>query len=154
MFAEEGGTEASPIVVAREAAAAGVEGITLLGGEPFAQAAGCAELASLCHEADLSVMVFTGYTLAEIESRDGEPGVRALLDQADLLVDGRFELAAIDTTRRWIGSRNQTLHFRSPRYSPDDPRFRAPDTAEIRLTRAALTMNGWPGLLPKLPGAR
>src|ERR1700679_153734 len=39
-----------------------IEGITLLGGEPFAHAGGAAALAEAAHDLDLSVMVFTGYT--------------------------------------------------------------------------------------------
>src|SRR5438309_11417506 len=40
----------------------GVEGITLLGGEPLAHAAGASRLARAVRERGLSVMVFTGYT--------------------------------------------------------------------------------------------
>src|SRR5947209_16868402 len=43
-----------------------VEGITLLGGEPLAHAAGAAALARATRELSLSVMVFSGYTLEEI----------------------------------------------------------------------------------------
>src|SRR5436305_1949821 len=41
------------------------EGITLLGGEPLAHAAGAAALARALRRHGLSVMVFTGYTLEE-----------------------------------------------------------------------------------------
>src|SRR5437879_4846567 len=37
----------------------GLEGITLLGGEPLAHAAGATALARMAHELDLDVMVFT-----------------------------------------------------------------------------------------------
>src|SRR5271155_5410540 len=42
---------------------AGIEGITLLGGEPLAHAAGAAALAGAVQGLGLTVMVFTGYTL-------------------------------------------------------------------------------------------
>ena len=45
-----------------------VEGITLLGGEPFEQAAGLAELARRAHASGLTVMVFSGFTLEETVS--------------------------------------------------------------------------------------
>src|SRR6266513_220065 len=48
-----------------EARAQGIEGITLLGGEPLAHAAGAAVLAMAARERGLSVMVFTGYTIEE-----------------------------------------------------------------------------------------
>jgi anaerobic ribonucleoside-triphosphate reductase activating protein len=178
MFADEGGTPFDPEALAMEAvrAAAGgsIEGVTLLGGEPFAQAAACARFAMVARAHGLSVMVFTGYTLAELEAhRDGvrsldarnatrddahdphdAPEVAALLDVCDLLVDGRFEQGAQDTSRRWVGSRNQVMHFRTGRYSPSDPRFAAPNTAELRLVGGSLTMNGWPALVPELELAR
>src|SRR5688572_13495196 len=40
----------------------GIEGVTLLGGEPFAHAEGAAELAERVQAAGLSVMIFSGYT--------------------------------------------------------------------------------------------
>jgi anaerobic ribonucleoside-triphosphate reductase activating protein len=151
MFPSEGGTAIDPAELARRASAtADIEGVSLLGGEPFAQAEACAAFARLACNAGLSVMVFSGYTLAELEARRDEPGTTALLGACDLLVDGRFEQALLDTSRRWIGSRNQVLHFRTDRYAPDDPRFRARNTAELRLAGGELSMNGWPGLVPRV----
>jgi anaerobic ribonucleoside-triphosphate reductase activating protein len=158
MFATEGGTVVAAAELARRAAETpDIEGVSLLGGEPFAQAEGSARFASLARASGLSVMVFTGYTLAELEARSAGAeaeaegrAVKELLEATDLLVDGRFERDALDTTRRWIGSKNQVLHFRTKRYDPSDPRLSGANTAEIRLTRTELTMNGWPGLLPHL----
>src|SRR5882672_8624702 len=62
-----------------------VEGITLLGGEPLAHAAGAAALAREARWRGLSVMVFTGYTLTEAEGLP-EPAVAELLGLTDLLV--------------------------------------------------------------------
>jgi len=149
MFTTQGGTLVSPNSLVERACESDVEGITLLGGEPFAQASACAKLALYARARGLSVMVFTGYTLAELESRValGEAFVAELLGACDLLVDGRFERDDLDTSRRWIGSKNQRMHFRTDRYAPFDPRFAMPNTAEIRLTRGELTMNGWPALV-------
>ena len=47
---------------------------------------------------------------------------------------------------RWIGSANQRVHFLSERYSPDDPRWRLPNTLEIRLEGGAVTINGFPSM--------
>jgi anaerobic ribonucleoside-triphosphate reductase activating protein len=153
MFPAEGGTLVAPAeLAARAASMEGIEGISLLGGEPFAQAADCAQFARLVREAGLSVMVFTGYTLAELDARRErqEEGVSDLLAACDLLVDGRFEREQLDSGRRWVGSRNQVVHFLSARYSPKDPRFALPNSAELRLMGGALVMNGWPGLVPEL----
>ena len=130
-----------------EACAAGVEGISLLGGEPFAQAQGLAALAEGVRARGLSVMIFSGYTLAELQAQG--PAAARLLAAADLLVDGRFEARARSHSRRFIGSDNQVLHFLTPRYQPDDPRLRGGNTLELRLRGGELTLNGWPVLGPR-----
>src|SRR5262249_22016160 len=68
----------------------GVEGITLLGGEPLAHATAGAALAKLVRERGLSVMVFSGYTLDETNALP-DLAVRELLALTDILVDGRYE---------------------------------------------------------------
>jgi anaerobic ribonucleoside-triphosphate reductase activating protein len=132
-----------PCDLARQAIAAGVEGVSLLGGEPFAQARGLAALAAQVREAGLSVMVFSGYTLAELRAA-GDPAVATLLARTDLLVDGRYKASRRTTSRRWIGSDNQVLHFLTDRYAPDDPRFAGPNHLEIRVRRGVVTVNGFP----------
>src|SRR6059036_1321098 len=46
----------------------GIEGITLLGGEPLAHAVGAAALARETRGLGLTIMVFTGYTLEQARS--------------------------------------------------------------------------------------
>jgi len=133
----------TPESLIAEAIQAGVEGVSLLGGEPFAQAQALAVVAEGVQAAGLTVMIFSGYTLAELRARR-EPEVARLLAATDLLVDGRFDAKARSDRRRYIGSDNQGLHFLSDRYRPDDPRLRGPQHLEIRLRRGELTVNGWP----------
>src|ERR1043166_5311615 len=61
-----GGTRRSVAEIVSEVEEAarthGVEGVTLLGGEPLAHAAGAAVLARALRERELTVMVFSGYT--------------------------------------------------------------------------------------------
>src|SRR4051812_43260904 len=45
----------------------GVEGISLLGGEPTAQAEGASFLATQVRKSGLSVMVYSGFTLEELQ---------------------------------------------------------------------------------------
>jgi anaerobic ribonucleoside-triphosphate reductase activating protein len=132
-----------------------IEGLTFGGGEPFAQAREAAELALRARQADLSVMVFSGYTLGEIEASP-DPAIAELLAACDLLVDGRFDRARPERRRRWIGSTNQELHFLSSRYDPADACFRSANSVEIRLRRGELEVNGWPGAfeLGRRGGAR
>jgi anaerobic ribonucleoside-triphosphate reductase activating protein len=124
---------------------AGVEGITLLGGEPFEQAAGCAEFARLAKARGLTVMVFSGYARDELA---GRPDAAALLAEIDLLVDGRYDRTKPEPPppvgRRWIGSANQTMHYLTSAYSADDPRMRTSNTIEIRVSASGIKINGWP----------
>lgn len=115
-----------------------LEGISVLGGEPFEQHEALAELCARVRAAGLSVMIYSGYSLAELTARQVD------LSHVDLLVDGRFEQDKPETRRRWIGSTNQTMHFLSPRYSQDDARFSTPNTVELRFVNGQLTINGWP----------
>jgi anaerobic ribonucleoside-triphosphate reductase activating protein len=49
-----------------------------------------------------------------------------------------------DSTRRWIGSTNQRIHFLTDRYSADDPRWYKSNTQELRLVHGEIIMNGFP----------
>jgi anaerobic ribonucleoside-triphosphate reductase activating protein len=121
----------------------GIEGITLLGGEPMAQADSAAPLARLVQARGLSVMVFSGFTLEELrESRDS--AVHELLAHTDILVDGPYRRDLPENRRRWIGSANQRVFFLSSRYRADDPRWMLPNTLEIRLSGLELKINGFP----------
>ena len=144
MFDERRGEPMTPADLAARIPAT-VEGITLLGGEPFEQAAEAAEFARLAKARGLTIMVFSGYTLAEIHAR---PDSAALLDQVDLLVDGRYDRDKPEPKppegRRWIGSANQTMHYLTSAYSADDPQMRAANTIEIRISAKSLLVNGWP----------
>ena len=121
----------------------GVEGVTLLGGEPLTHAAGAAALARAVRQRGLTVMVFSGYTLEEAR-RMPDPAVADLLSLTDILVDGPYLREQPEARRRWIGSANQRIHFLSDRYRADDPRWLLPNTLEIRLRGTELTVNGFP----------
>jgi anaerobic ribonucleoside-triphosphate reductase activating protein len=109
----------------------------------LAHAAGAAALARAVCERGLSVMVFSGYTLEEARMLP-DPAVAELLSLTDILVDGPYLRDLPETRRRWIGSANQRIHFLSERYRADDPRWLLPNTLEIRLRGAELTVNGFP----------
>jgi anaerobic ribonucleoside-triphosphate reductase activating protein len=126
-----------------EAREQGIEGITLLGGEPLAHAAGAAALATAVRERGLSVMVFSGYTIEQARGMP-DPHVDTLLAHTDILVDGPYVRELPDTTRRWVGSTNQRIHFFSDRYQADDPCWREPNTLEIRVRGAEIAVNGFP----------
>lgn len=64
-----------------------IEGVSFIGGEPFLQAKGFAELAKWCRDQGLSVLVFSGYTYDEINTLD-IAGSSDLLRYIDVLIDG------------------------------------------------------------------
>ncbi len=85
-----------------------LDGITLSGGEPFLQAAACAELARRAHEKGLNVWTFTGYLYEDLlQMAQVDPAVEALLSQTDVLVDGPFLLAERSLELLYKGSKNQ-----------------------------------------------
>jgi anaerobic ribonucleoside-triphosphate reductase activating protein len=121
----------------------GIEGITLLGGEPLAHTAGAAALARGTRALGLSVMVFSGYTLERARELP-DPAVADLLAATDILVDGPYVRELPDRERRWVGSTNQRIHFLSNHYRADDPCWRQPNTLEIRLRGGELSVSGFP----------
>lgn len=121
----------------------GIEGITLLGGEPFAHAEPAAALAAEARNLGLSVMVFSGYTIEHLRTTI-DPHAAALLARTDILVDGQYLRDQPDTTRRWIGSTNQRIHFLTGRYRADDPCWQKRNTLEIRVRGNEVTVNGFP----------
>ncbi|HYV37487.1 MAG TPA: 4Fe-4S cluster-binding domain-containing protein [Gemmataceae bacterium] len=121
----------------------GIEGITLLGGEPTSHAAGASRLAKQVRAWNLSVMVFSGFTLEELKKRQ-DPKIEELLAHTDILVDGPYRRDLPEKQRRWIGSANQRIFFLTDRYRADDPCWRMPNTLEIRLVGSAVSVNGFP----------
>jgi len=120
----------------------GVEGITLLGGEPTAHALAAVALARAARELNLSVMTFSGFTLEQLREA-ADPAVGELIALTDILVDGPYDREQPDTERRWIGSRNQRIHFLTPRYSYDE-QWRQKNTLEIRVDKDGISVNGFP----------
>ena len=118
-----------------------VEGITLLGGEPFDQAPALAELAAAARGEHLGVITFTGYRYETL--RVGRvPGWLDLLSMTDLLVDGPYVERLRDTSRPLVGSANQRFIHLTDRYR-GSPMLT--DRVELRIRRdGSVAVNGWP----------
>lgn len=87
-----------------------VQGLSLLGGEPFLNTQVCLDVVHRLraeHGRAKDVWCWTGYTLEELLT--GSADKRDLLGELDVLVDGRFELAQRDLSRAFRGSRNQRV---------------------------------------------
>lgn len=96
-----------------------IEGITILGGEPFEQVEAVSKLASKVKQMGLSVVTFTGYMHEELQS-DTKEYTKMLLENTDLLIAGPYRKEKFDLSRPWVGSSNQQYHFLTGRYSPQD----------------------------------
>lgn len=122
-----------------------LEGVTFLGGEPMLQAAGLAFVAQGAQALGLSVMVFSGYTKAELNALQ-LPSVDQLLLYTDVLVDGPYEANQPDRGRLWVGSTNQQYHYLSSRYDSRIEKGDAVDRAvEVHLySNGDVFVNGWP----------
>ncbi|MBI5015791.1 MAG: radical SAM protein [Deltaproteobacteria bacterium] len=100
-----------PADLALEAqACAPVDGISLSGGEPFAQAEALSAFLDAARAApglgDLTAIAFTGYPWEEL--RGGRPEWDGLLDRLDVLVDGAYD-ATLAAELSLRGSSNQRL---------------------------------------------
>lgn len=81
--------------------------VTFSGGDPMFQPEGFAALARAIKEkSSKNIWCYTGYLF---ESLLENPNCRALLEQVDVLVDGRFVEALRDEELRFRGSSNQRI---------------------------------------------
>lgn len=87
-----------------------VKGLTLSGGEPFAQAGALSIVAAAAKKKGLSVMTFTGYCYEQLLERVALlPEIKHLLEQTDILVDGLYKQEQRDLGLAFRGSANQRL---------------------------------------------
>lgn len=88
----------------------GQEGITLSGGEPFAQAGPLALLAAKVKAAGGDVVCYTGYVLEHLKGlAQSQEDIAQLLQAIDLLIDGPYILAQRTLTLPFRGSSNQRI---------------------------------------------
>ena len=88
-----------------------IEGITLLGGEPLQQAQQVEQLMMGCKKLGLTVFLYTGYEVHELDER-----MKGCVNLADIVVMGRFVQALRNTNLRWRGSENQRLLVKNSKY--------------------------------------
>lgn len=103
-----------------------VDGVTISGGEPFDQPAALHRLVALLDgQVTDDILVFTGYTLAELRAKH-DPDVDGALSHLAVLVDGPY-LEALDDGVGLRGSANQRIHvFRhAERYAGAERQERA-----------------------------
>ncbi len=84
------------------------DGVTVLGGEPFAQPRALAAVLRELEALGIHRTVYTGHTF-EVLRRRPEPEVREALVLTDLLIDGPYVRRLSAGAGEWRGSRNQRL---------------------------------------------
>ena len=122
-----------------------IEGVTFIGGEPFAQAKSLAILAKEIRKLGLSVMIFTGFTLDALKRLKNKNGESDLIENADIIVDGLFKKTQASRKRRYIGSDNQVIHILSDRYQHLVNNWPVGDDGiEIKLEEDSIMIHGYP----------
>ncbi|MDD3304055.1 MAG: anaerobic ribonucleoside-triphosphate reductase activating protein [Clostridia bacterium] len=85
-----------------------LKGVTISGGEPFIQAKQVAKLLSQINREKLSTIVYTGYLFEDLlKDANEENGYQELLNQTDILIDGKFEEELMNEHLLFRGSSNQ-----------------------------------------------
>ena len=85
-----------------------LNGITLSGGEPFCQPKPLYHLAELVHSIGKDVTVYSGWTLEELCKMKNED-VDKLLEEVDVLIDGKFVEELKNLELQFRGSENQRV---------------------------------------------
>ncbi|MHC6181340.1 anaerobic ribonucleoside-triphosphate reductase activating protein [Clostridium sp. JNZ X4-2] len=86
-----------------------ITGITFSGGDPFEQAEEFAYMADKIKRLDLNIWCYTGYTFEHILYNTQDIYWKKLINNIDVLVDGKFEESKKDSRLRFKGSSNQRI---------------------------------------------
>ncbi|MHB9071261.1 MAG: 4Fe-4S single cluster domain-containing protein [Sedimentisphaerales bacterium] len=120
-------------------------GITISGGEPFEQAAGCAILAETVKKYGKSVMVFSGFPYEQLKDST-VPEVKSFLYSIDILVAGPYIQELKCESRLWRASSNQTVHFLNSYIRPENIDNEDDPVIEISTDGQIMSYTGFPEL--------
>lgn len=112
----------------------GIEGVTILGGEPMHQATDLLEFVRLLKQSGLSIFLYTGYEVEELI----HPDQFELFSISDIVITGRYIDELRNTHLQWRGSSNQEIHIHGNVYKDviiDDANY-----CEITITKDGETM--------------
>lgn len=122
------------------------EGLTVSGGEPMLQAGAIHQLIQQVRRQrpTATLILYTGYTLEDLRTQ-GNSAQQVLLDQVDVLIDGRYE-QALNDNRGLRGSTNQRIHLLTAAYRNlgEDWFTSQPRQVELRFRKDDLFMVGVP----------
>lgn len=123
-----------------------IEGVTILGGEPFDQAYELAKLTDGIKSRGLSIIVFTGHTYEDLRTIDSFD-IAKVLNNTDVLIDGPYVEEERSFERPLVGSNNQRFLFLSDRYNLSDFNKNA---IEIRISQDGIVQYNGMGDFRKL----
>jgi len=129
-------------------AEAGIDGVTLTGGEPLEQpAAVVAFCQAVRARTDLGIVILSGFTRREIEA---DAARASAAEAADMVIAGRYN-AGRHLGSGLRGSDNKIYWARTDRYTPAD--FAAVPDMEIAVAPdGAITISGMPEAAAGWPG--
>lgn len=105
----QGGFEATTEMIKSQLQSLSMQkGITFSGGDPFEQAAACADIAAFSRALGLDIWCYTGYTYEELVSSNRSDWA-LFLSYIDVLIDGPFLLLEKDLSLPFRGSKNQRM---------------------------------------------
>ena len=109
------------------------EGLTISGGEPFLQATAlCHLIDRLRNKKDVGVIIYSGYTLNELQQSFAPKDSLSLLARTDLLIDGPY-VQSLDDNGALRGSSNQQALLLTNRYKGEISRYGAGKKRETEL---------------------
>lgn len=87
-----------------------IKGVTFSGGDPFEQANEFAHIAEEIKKLGLNIWCYTGYTFEQILNHiDNENSWNKLVNNIDVLVDGKFDEGKKQCKLKFRGSSNQRI---------------------------------------------
>ncbi len=87
------------------------DGVSILGGEPFAQAESLLTLVKELRRAGCKhILCYTGYTFETlVQQAKKQPAIGEVIADIDMLIDGAYVEALADSAGAWTGSGNQRV---------------------------------------------
>lgn len=119
----------------------GIDGVTILGGEPFEQLDAITHIAKEVQKLGLSVVCFTGLKFEDLKDKE-------VLKYIDLLIDGEYIEEEQDFSRPWVGSKNQRYHFLTDRF--DESIFKYKNKVEVNIQKNGVVFINGMGDFKKL----
>ena len=98
-------------ILLQQILASGLDGVTILGGEPLQQPENLLWLMTQLNEHKVHCMLYTGYEPEEIRNN---PQFQKIAELSDILIPGRYREEERDTFLKWRGSGNQKIICKKP----------------------------------------